>query len=106
MFADNGASIEGDISLEIDDTEALQPSHIEHVISYTLNKLMSGEPQAADPVCSLRIFYPVCQQLILHYVCNILLKLTESLPMTYTVVPVVQLHNVNTVLSVSAIRHN
>lgn len=106
VFADNGASVEGDISLETEVPEALQESHIEKVITYTLNKLMSGEPHAVDPVCSLRIFYPVCQQLIIHNVCNILSKLSDNLPVTYTLVPVMQLHNVNTVLSVSALRHN
>lgn len=106
LTTDNGASVEGDISLETEVPEALQESHIEKVITYTLNKLMSGEPHAVDPVCSLRIFYPVCQQLIIHNVCNILSKLSDNLPVTYTLVPVMQLHNVNTVLSVSALRHN
>lgn len=106
VFTDNGASVEGDISLETELPEALQESHVEKVITYTLNKLMSGEPHAIDPVCSLRIFYPVSQQLIIQHVCNILSKLSDSLPVSYTLVPVMQLHNLNTVLSVSALRHN
>lgn len=84
----------------------MQQEHIEQVINYTLNKLMSGEPSPEDPVCNLRIFYPICQQLILKYVHDVLMKLAVQLPIAYTLVPVVQLHNVNTVLSVCAVRHN
>lgn len=106
IIADNGASVEGDISLETEEAEPLQYFHIEHVINYTLNKLMSGEPQPEDSVCNLRVFYPICQHLIINHVHDILTKLTESIPMTYTLVPVIQLHNINTVLSFCAVRHN
>ena len=92
--------------LESDESEPLLPVHIEQVIMYTLNKLMSGEPQVVDSVCNLRIFYPVSQQLVLQYVSDILSQLSEKLPITYSMVPVIQLHSINTVLSVSAIRHN
>lgn len=103
---DNGASVENDISLESDEMEPLLPFHIKQVITYTLNKLMSGEPQVIDPVCNLRIFYPVCQQVVLQYLNDILLQLNKTLPVTYCMIPVTQLHNVNTILSISAMRHN
>ncbi|XP_065203187.1 uncharacterized protein LOC135833358 [Planococcus citri] len=106
LTRDNGASVEGDISVETEEAEPLQQFHIEQVLKYTLAKLMSGEPQPVDSVCSLRVFYPISQQLILNHVHDLLIKLTESIPMTYTMVPVIQLHSVNTVLSLCAVRHN
>lgn len=124
---ERGGSVEGNVMMDGDsENRTLNENQIEQLISYTMKKLMSGDPQSTDLCCNMRIFYRVNQQHILRSLYNVLTRIKNNFEyandnsddsnnecdsnnknrLTFTLIPVLQLHHINTVLSLSAIRHS
>ncbi len=107
LNSDNSSatSTEGDIILPSENVETLDRAHVEETINYVLNKLTNGTALTDDSLCSFKVFYPIFQQLILNYTHEVFLNLAARLPIAYTLIPVLQLCDTNTMLSICAIQH-
>ncbi|CAG2063915.1 unnamed protein product [Timema podura] len=76
---------------------------LSEVLCYTLSKLLRKVPPTT--VCNLRVFFQVGKGIGPHRIQNVLNK-AEGFNIIHTIVPVVQLHNSHTFMSICGVRHD
>ncbi|KAF5286755.1 hypothetical protein FQA39_LY04178 [Lamprigera yunnana] len=101
FYDSNISAVVSHIDCSQDNNATISIEHYVEMFKYIIHKLQLGLENDATSICNLKIFYNVKKDILINDLIYVVDELKKTVLLVYTVVPVVDLYNEHTLLSVS-----